>query len=101
MFWQLEMREGWLPLFHHLMMNWTMKKMYFSKNKKDQKYITEDGELPDETSTMVDTSNSEASNGDGTDTPTLEDETIDNQTADNPITEVNETVESSTDFEAA
>ena len=49
---------------------------------------------------MVDTSNSEASNGDGTDTPTLEDETIDNQTADSPITEVNETVESSTDFES-
>ena len=48
---------------------------------------------------MVDTSNSEASNGDGTDTPTLEDETIDNQTADTPITEDDETIESPTEFE--
>ena len=98
MFWQLEMREGWLPLFHHLMMNWTTKKMYSSKNKKDQNII-EDGELPDETNTLVDTSNSEAGNADGTDTSTLDDKTIDNPTADSPITKVNETVGSSTDFE--
>ena len=59
--------------------------------------ITEDGELSDETSTIGDTSNSEASNGDGTDTSTLEEETVDNQTADTPNTEGVETIESSTD----
>ena len=73
----------------------------FQQEQEGLENITEDGELSDETSTIVDTSNSEASSGDGTNTPTLEDETIDNQTADTPITEDDETVESSTDFEAA